>query len=327
MNMAEAAPNPNPAPGEEFLTSVPDSWRSALVQRSSSERRITVMEDSLRCHAYGWLSLVPLAGIGFVALAVRMFRRVDRERSEWNPAQHLWLRGLVLACFGFWTNLAWWSLLVCWPLSHFFRDDGVMLLPYALFFGSAPTLFGLGWAATRWPTRFGAFVHRYRRGLLCLMGFFYLVLLLMVYQGVTKNDQRFPRYGDETLGRDQKLAYQQWAREREAEDARYTVSPSEFYDYSLMAIWLTWAFGGCVSLAGRNSNPVWWSLWLAGAAVPALLLIGGRTSSFNDMGPYVMIAGAVGAGVGASVAVCFRQWWLALGFFLMALWFWWLSRL
>ena len=104
MNMAEAAPNPNPAPGEEFLTSVPDSWRSALVQRSSSERRITVMEDSLRCHAYGWLSLVPLAGIGFVVLAVRMFRRVDRERSEWNPAQHLWLRGLVLACFGFWTS-------------------------------------------------------------------------------------------------------------------------------------------------------------------------------------------------------------------------------
>ncbi|MFA6545861.1 MAG: hypothetical protein WCS99_15695 [Limisphaerales bacterium] len=307
MNMAEAAPNPNPAPGEEFLTSVPDSWRSALVQRSSSERRITVMEDSLRCHAYGWLSLVPLAGIGFVVLAVRMFRRVDRERSEWNPAQHLWLRGLVLACFGFWTNLAWWSLLVCWlgntvefKSSYFLRGDGVILLLYALFFGSAPTLFGLGWAATRWSTRFGAFVHRYRGGLLSLMGVvFYLAIFLLASRLVTEDDQR--EYGSK--------------------------SPSHLLFYSLTAIWLTWVFGGFVSLAGRNSKPVWWSLWLAGAAVPALLLIGDLALSFNGRGTYVMIAGAVGAGVGASAAVCFRQRWLALGCFVMALSFWWLSRL
>ena len=306
MNMAEAAPNPNPAPGEEFLTSVPDSWRSALVQRSSSERRITVMEDSLRCHAYGWLSLVPLAGIGFVVLAVRMFRRVDRERSEWNPAQHLWLRGLVLACFGFWTSLLWWGLLICWlgntvefKSSYFLRGDGVTLLLYALFFGSAPTLLGLGWTATRWPTRFGAFVHRYRGGLLCLMSFFYLVLLQLANLLVTEDSQR--KYGSE--------------------------SPSNLLFYSLTAIWLMWVLGGFVSLAGRNSKPVWWSLWLVGAAVPALLLIGDSVSSFNDMGHHVVIAGAVGAVMGAAAAVCFRQWWLALGCFLIAFWLCCLARL
>ncbi len=173
--MAEATPNPNPSPdgpnGEEFLASVPESWRAAKEQLASPARRIVVMEDSMRCLTCGWLLLVPVLGVAFSIAAVRHFRRVDRERAEWNPAAHLWLRGLVLASFGFWTNLFWIWLVLCvtWSSADAAESDLGRLLVYVLAFGSAPTLLGLGYAATRWPNRFGAFVQRRRRELFGLL--------------------------------------------------------------------------------------------------------------------------------------------------------------
>lgn len=244
--MAEGAPNPDAAPGEEFVTSMPDSWRASVAQRSSPAARIAVMEDSLRCLAYGWLSLVPLLGVGPVISAVRLFRRVDREASEWNPAHHLWLRGLVLASFGFWANLFWWGLFVVWlgsvagtdPPDGSGQGDSILLLLYVLLFGSAPTLFGLSCAAARWPTAFGAFVKRYRSGLLALMGVAYVVLLQVVCL-----------YESEHGGN------------------RFSVRlSSDLALHGLLTIWLVWVLGGFMCLAWRGVKSWWWLAWLAGAA-------------------------------------------------------------
>ena len=87
---------------------MPESWRTPASKPSGPTDRVALIENSLRCLTYGWLSLVPVAGAFFVIPAVRMFQRVDRERAEWNPAAHLWLRGLVLASFGFWVGLLSW---------------------------------------------------------------------------------------------------------------------------------------------------------------------------------------------------------------------------
>jgi uncharacterized membrane protein len=70
----------------------------------SPDDRISLIERSLRCFAYGWLSLIPLVGLGFAILAVRTHLKARAvEGMEWNPAKvylHLgfslaWLGGLV----------------------------------------------------------------------------------------------------------------------------------------------------------------------------------------------------------------------------------------
>lgn len=307
--MAEAAPNPGSASGDDFFTSVPDSWRAAMTptgastpaQPANPAQRITMMEESLRCHAYGWLSLLPLVGICFVFPAVQSFRHVDHERPGWNPAQHLWLRGLVLASFGFWTNLLWWGIVALRlgkalsqaETSH--AAVGTVLLS-ALFFGSAPTLIGLGCAATRWPTRFGAFVHRHRVGLLGLMGILYSIVLLLACQdGIVSNPYE-PH------------------------------PPSDVGIYGWVAGGLVWGFGGFLGLANWRPKWGWWLAWLAGAAGISLCLTGDLSlkPSLPSLAHYVLAGTCVGAGVGAVAAVWFRQRWLALGCFLIALWYLWL---
>jgi hypothetical protein len=72
---------------------------------SSPDDRINLIERSLRCFAYGCLSLIPLVGLGFAILAVRKHLKVwaDGSKGEWNPARvylHMgfslaWLGGLV----------------------------------------------------------------------------------------------------------------------------------------------------------------------------------------------------------------------------------------
>ena len=177
--MADAAPNPKPLPaglpGEDLSTPSP-------------EQRIAQMEDSLRCFVHGWLSLLPLAGSLFVYPAVSLFRRHEKQSVSSNPAYLHHLCGLLLASFGYWTNLLWWGLLAIWlgSISNVIGSENseqggpIVALVHVLSLGSAPAVFGMGCAAARWPNRFGAFVRRYRWGLLCLAGTAYAVLLQML---------------------------------------------------------------------------------------------------------------------------------------------------
>ena len=242
--MAEVAPNPNASPadpaGEDFTLSVPESWRTVTVAvpPATPAQRIALIEDSQRCLTHGWLSLVPLAGALFVIPAVRHFLRVDRERAGWNPAAHLWLRGLVLASFGCWTNLLWWGLIMAGSTDTDEQGKVVVLL-YLLTFGSAPTLLGLGYAAARWSNRFGEFVQRTRVGLLSLMGAAYLALYWFFW--VSEVDRRGLRSGMH--------------------------DSTEFSFFTQLTFWLLWVIGGSIGMAWRGLKSWWWLAWLAGAAL------------------------------------------------------------
>ncbi len=220
--MAEVPPHPSASPA---ASSVPTE-------------RITRIEDSLRCLAYGWLSLVPWTGVFFILPAVRLFRSVDLKRAEWNPAAHLWLRGLVLACFGFWASLLWWGGLAVAAVDAP-EGDRLGILVYLLLFGSAPVLFGLGLAASRCPNRFGAFVQRCRRMLFGLLLLAYAVLaqVLVLYEP-------FPLKWPFNL--------------------RFL--PQHSLDW-LLGVWQVWLLSGFVCLAWRGIKSWWWLAWLAGAAL------------------------------------------------------------
>ena len=242
--MSEAAPNPNASPadpaGEDFSVSVPESWRTVavVVPPATPAQRIALIEGSQRCLTYGWFSVVPLAGALFVIPAVRQFLRVDRERAEWNPAAHLWLRGLVLACFGCWTNLLWWGLIIAGSTD---TDEAgkVLVLIYLLTFGSAPTLLGLGYAAARWSNRFGGFVQRTRVGLLSMMGAAYLALFWFFWMSeVDRSGVRSGMHGS-----------------------------TEFSFLTQLTVWLLWVIGGFIGMAWRGVKSWWWLAWLAGAAM------------------------------------------------------------
>lgn len=244
--MAEAAPNSDanasatdPA-GGDLSVSMPESWRASASPQSGPTDRVALIENSLRCLTYGWLSLVPVAGAFFVIPAVRMFQRVDRERAEWNPAAHLWLRGLVLASFGFWVGLlSWWLLLWCGgvakELVNLAEGEMALMLAHLLIFGSCPTLLGLGLAAARWPNRFGAFVHRFRRLLLFLLGTAYAILVLVI--SMTESLQPRTRLDGRTGS-----------------------------VYGLLTVWLVWLLGGFVLLALRRAKAWVWLIWVVGAA-------------------------------------------------------------
>ena len=63
--------------------------------------RIALVTESLRCFAYGWLSLIPLLGLGFAALAIRLhFKIWAGADADWNPAQRYLAGGLYLAWIG-----------------------------------------------------------------------------------------------------------------------------------------------------------------------------------------------------------------------------------
>jgi hypothetical protein len=67
----------------------------------SPDYRISLIERSLRCFAYGCLSLIPLVGLGFAVLAIRTHLKVWADRSkEWNPARVYLHMGFSLAWVG-----------------------------------------------------------------------------------------------------------------------------------------------------------------------------------------------------------------------------------
>jgi hypothetical protein len=179
--MAEAAPN--------SIASSADMLGSDI-RAPAAEQRIAQMEDSMRCFVHGWLTLLPLAGIFFVYPSFSFFERIERRGVGSNPAyfHHLW--GLLLASFGYWTNLLWWGLFTIWlgsisdVLGHndFEQDVPFIALGYVLSLGSAPAVFGLGCAAARCPNRFGTLVHRWRWVLfgLAVTGYAVLVRVLVL---------------------------------------------------------------------------------------------------------------------------------------------------
>lgn len=247
--MADAAPNPNASPagppGEDFTVSMPESWRAALERPTGPARRIDLMEDSLRCLAYGWLSLVPVVGAFAVLPTLRLFRRVDRERVEWNPARHLLVRGLVLACFGSWGSLLWWGLVFRWAVDNPYQDNDLinLTLAYLMLFGSLPVLLGLAFAAVRAQNAVGAFVLRHRRILsgLALVGY------LVVLQSLVAIHWRVRRTGGET-------------------DWSDGVPPS-FPIYWAITLAAVWGVAGFIMLCLHRAKFWWWFVWLAGVAL------------------------------------------------------------
>lgn len=251
--MAEAAPNLTGSPlgsaGEDLSVSMPESWRVRPIAvppatPATPAQRIALIEDSQRCLTHGWLSLVPLVGVPFIVSAFRWFRRVDRERAEWNPAAHLWLRGLVLASLGYWSNLFWWGLLARWlgEATNVMRSDGSALVQFfcVLVFGTAPGFLGLGLAATRWPNCFGTFVKRRHREL------FTLLLLGLVLASYATSVHLAASHG---MGGNQKRL------------------PSDLLLTGASFLWPAWLLAGFACLARRSTNLWWWVGWLLGGAL------------------------------------------------------------
>ncbi len=79
----------------------------------SPTARIDLIQRSLRCYVFGWLSLIPLLGLGLAVHAINLYLRIRAEASqEWNPAQ-LYLRlGFGLSCLGLAISLAAFGLVI-----------------------------------------------------------------------------------------------------------------------------------------------------------------------------------------------------------------------
>ena len=63
--------------------------------------KVYVIKGSLRCYALGWFALIPLLGIGPAAVAILIYKRVQRETGEeWNPARRQLYCGWILSWLG-----------------------------------------------------------------------------------------------------------------------------------------------------------------------------------------------------------------------------------
>lgn len=151
---------------EEFNTSLPEAWQAELARRAASapspvEERIAVIEDSLACFTYGWLTCIPFVGAAYLYPAVRRFVHARRRPVDWNPARGYLAAGMFLAGIGWLLTLAVWPRLAAGVLSMIdphsdYMDEWPTVLANTVAFGSLPTLcawsFALGvlwdwWAA------------------------------------------------------------------------------------------------------------------------------------------------------------------------------------
>ncbi len=215
---------------------LPDAWRAELARRDSPDERLAVIEDSLRCFAYGWLSLLPVIGMGWLFPAVQRFARARRRQVGWNPAQGYLAAGLALASLGWLMALVSWLLLfnaLCiaggWVAPS---SDLLNALPVVLYLGAVPSLVGflVAWA-TVW------------RWLATRPKWFYA---LAVFLAVTP--------------------YALLGQLLEAPGGVWQVPDYEKKFWAEMAglgIWAIWLFGGFVLLARRNVSLRIWLIWLA----------------------------------------------------------------
>ena len=64
--------------------------------------RIQTIEGSLRCFAFGLMSLVPILGVPASLITFHEFARTRSQTSaDWNPAHPYLIAGYVMAWFGF----------------------------------------------------------------------------------------------------------------------------------------------------------------------------------------------------------------------------------
>lgn len=155
---------PDANPPADFTVSLPDSWRSSIEQRGGPAERIEVIEDSLRCYAYGWLSCVPVIGVAWLYPAVRRFAQARRRQAEWNPARGYLAAGLALASVGWMVNVwSWLIALVAVAIVDAQNADGLnlgQLLIAATLFNSPFVIVGLllatatGWSVPLFSRRF-----------------------------------------------------------------------------------------------------------------------------------------------------------------------------
>ncbi len=67
----------------------------------SPAERIDLIERSLRCFVYGWLSLIPLIGLAMALIAIGLHFKTGSDTGDgWNPARRYLLAGSYLAWIG-----------------------------------------------------------------------------------------------------------------------------------------------------------------------------------------------------------------------------------
>jgi hypothetical protein len=82
--------------------------------------KIQMIESSLRCLTWGWLSLIPLAGLGFGILAIRNFTRAWYHLDgDWNPAKWHLYGGAFLALLSFLVH----ALILTFPVIYMLSNQ------------------------------------------------------------------------------------------------------------------------------------------------------------------------------------------------------------
>lgn len=217
----------------------------------SAAQRVEVIEDSLRCFAYGWLSCVPFLGVAYLLPALRRFVRAGRLTAAWNPARGYLAAGLALAGIGWLLALTIWPVVIGAPLTAFEIIDpdgnewvGVILL--ALLCGLLPALAAWSIAlATVWKW-WAERVRGVVRWTLVATIWITLIGLLLA----SRRAYRLHLWGD---------SYEGWL--------------PDWLRYFGLALWAGWLFGGLVLLARREAKLRTWGIWLFGLAALSLLFV------------------------------------------------------
>ena len=152
---------PEPASDADFTVSMPESWRPKLTQSEPTlpdppDERIAVIEDSLQCFTFGWLSCLPVIGVAWLYPTVRRFRQARRRQVQWNPARGYLAAGLALASVGWLINVwSWLTAFAAIAVEEAQNADGLNLggaLLAATLFNSPILITGLCVAmATAFP--------------------------------------------------------------------------------------------------------------------------------------------------------------------------------
>ncbi len=211
----------------------------------SAAQRVEVIEDSLRCFAYGWLSCVPVLGVAYLFPALRRFVRAGRLAAAWNPARGYLAAGLALVGIGWLLALTIWPVFVLEVIApdvNMWSD----VITAALLCGLLPALAAWSIALATvwkwWAERVRGVV---RWTLVASIWIAAIGLLL-----ASRRAYRLHLWGD---------SYEGWL--------------PDWLRYFGLALWAGWLFGGFVLLARREAKLRTWGMWLFGLAALSLLFV------------------------------------------------------